>query len=475
MTRLFMRWRTRVAALASVAAAALAGCAGENPAAGDYLAITGGWVFTATGDTLERNGGILIRDSVIVSMHIGPGQLDDLNARVIELTDDDYIVPGFFDLHAHYAVDLLGNGRVDETVAYPLIFLGNGVTSTFPAGEIDPHRMIALRRAIDAGERPGPRIFNSGPYFGSARPGWDPAAITRDSLRREVAYWASQGVRGFKAKGIGRDHLQWLIEAAHEHGLTVTGHLDSGYRGSVNPRDAIRMGIDRIEHFMGGDAMPPDRPAYASLVEMTPDMPEFRAIIELFKSEGVFYDATRSAYGYYGAREPDVFDYFVPEMDYLTPYARKLVEARLPRRINERFEKIYQVKAKLIGEFYRQGGAEWITLGTDHPSWGEFFSGFGIHREMHALNKAGIPAADVLRIATINGARALRVDDRLGTLEEGKLADLVILSGNPLEDIRNTRHVRIVVKNGQAYDPNELLASAKGLIGPKDKEDEANW
>jgi len=465
----------RAAALASLAAAALAGCAGEQGAPADYLAITGGWVFTGTGDAFERNGGILIRDSVIVSMHLGPGQLDDIDARVIELTDDDYIVPGFFDLHAHYAVDLLGNGRVDETHAYPQIFLANGVTSTFPGGEIDPIRMRDLRLAIDAGERPGPRIYNSGPYYGSARAGWDPAAITRDSLRREVAYWAAQGVRGFKAKGIGPDHLQWLIEAAHEHGLTVTGHLDSRYRGSVNPRDAIRMGIDRIEHFMGGDAMPAERSAYASLVNMTPDMPEFHAIIDLFKSEGVFYDATRSAYGYYGAREPDVYDYFAPEMDYLTPYARQLVEARRPRRVNERFERIYQVKRELIGEFYRRGGAEWITLGTDHPSWGEFFSGFGVHREMHALNKAGIPAADVLRIATINGARALRVDDRLGTLEEGKLADLVILSGNPLEDIRNTRHVRIVVKNGDVHDPNELLASAKGLIGPRDKEDEVNW
>jgi imidazolonepropionase-like amidohydrolase len=138
--------------------------------------------------------------------------------------------------------------------------------------------------------------------------------------------------------------------------------------------------------------------------------------------KGVFFDATRSVYGYYGAREPEVYDYFAPEMDYLTPYARARVEAGLPRRVNEMFETIYQVKRELIREFYEQGGGEWITLGTDHPSWGEFFSGFGVHREMHALNRSGIPPADVLRIATINGARALGVADRLGTLETGKLA-----------------------------------------------------
>jgi hypothetical protein len=235
------------------------------------------------------------------------------------------------------------------------------------------------------------------------------------------------------------------------------------------------MGIDRIEHFMGGDAMVDTRPAYSSLVEMTPDMPEFQAIIDLFKQHGVYFDATRSAYGYYGEREPEVFDYFAPEMDYLTPHARALVEAGLPRPVNDQFETIYRVKRDLIAEFYRQGGGEWITLGTDHPSWGEYFSGFSVHRELHALERSGIPAADVLKIATINGARALGVDDRLGTLEAGKLADLVILDGDPLEDIRNTRRVRTVVKGGLVYDAAELLESMKGVIGPVDEGDEVNW
>jgi imidazolonepropionase-like amidohydrolase len=162
-------------------------------------------------------------------------------------------------------------------------------------------------------------------------------------------------------------------------------------------------------------------------------------------------------------------------MDYLTPHARALVEAGLPRPVNDQFETIYWVKRDLIAEFYRQGGGEWITLGTDHPSWGEYLSAFGVHREMHALAKSGIPAADVLRIATINGARALRVDDRLGTLESGKLADLVILGANPLDDIRNTRRVRLVVKNGEVYDARELLESVKGTIGPADEADEVNW
>jgi N-acetylglucosamine-6-phosphate deacetylase len=442
---------------------------------GDALAIQGGWIFTSTSDSVQPNTGILIRDSVIVSMNEVLDEADLEGVQLIQLGDDDYILPGFFDLHAHYAVDLLGAGRVDDTISYPAMFLGNGVTSTFPAGEVQPEKMRQARININAGRTVGPRIYNSGPYYGSARAGWDNAAMDRDSIHAEVRYWVEQGTRGFKAKNITPQHLEWLIEAAHEHGVTVTGHLGSGHRNSVNPRDAILMGIDRIEHFEGGDAMVPTRSAYASLVEMTPDMPEFRNIVELYREHGVYYDATRSAYGYYGEREVEVYDYFYPEMDYLTPYARQRVEARLPRRVNDQFETIYWVKGDLIEEFYRQGGGHLITLGTDHPSWGEFFSGFGIHREMHALNNAGIPNHMVLKIATINGARALGVDDQLGTLEDGKLADLVIISGNPLMDIRNTRHVRTVVKNGVVYDAAEVLESVKGTLGPANEADEVNW
>ena len=229
--------------------------------AGATLAIRGGWIFTGQGDAFEPNEGVLIRDSVIVGVHVNLAEADLAGIQVLDLTENDYIIPGLFDLHAHYAVDLLGHGRVDDTEVYPALFLANGVTSTFPAGEVNPYRMRDTRISIDKGERAGPRIFNSGPYFGGARRGWDADAISRDSLRAEVEYWAAQGARGFKAKNIDPDHLRWLIEAAHEHGLTVTGHLGSGYRDSVNPRDAIMMGIDRIEHFMGGDAMPtPARP-----------------------------------------------------------------------------------------------------------------------------------------------------------------------------------------------------------------------
>lgn len=443
------------------------------PAQERDVVITGGWLFTSTGDDRIRNPGIVIRAGKFLRVG-GDVSIAAPNAERIALADTETVLPGLFDLHAHYAVDLFNAGRKDETAAYPSLFLANGVTSTFPAGEMDPVVMHDLRVRIDNGVEPGPRLLNSGPYFGTARPGWD-RDITTQQIYAEVDHWAERGVRGFKAKGITPDALRALIERAHFHGLTVTGHLDSGNRNSVNPRDAILMGIDRIEHFMGGDAFTADRSAYASYEHMTFDTPEFGRIAELYRQEHAYFDATLSAYGYYGKRDPDVYTYFVDEKKFLTPYMRSIIDARPPRPVNQQFENIYWTKRKEIRAFYDAGGGDLITLGTDHPSWGEFFTPFSIHRELQSLSRAGIPNAAVLRIATINSARAIGLGDRLGSIEAGKWADLVVVRGDPLTDIRRTREPRLVIKAGRVYDPEALMKSAEGKIGPGSAADTAAW
>lgn len=437
------------------------------------VVVTGGWLFAATGDARVRNPGILIRGGKL--LRVG-GVLPPSSeaADTVRVGDDETIIPGLFDLHAHYGVAFFNAGRVDERSAYPELFLANGVTSTFPAGEHDADSMRALRVTIENGARPGPRILNSGPYFGTARTGWATDA-TPEQIHAEVDYWAERGARGFKAKGIAPAQLRALIERAHFHGLTVTGHLDSGNRNSVNPRDAILMGIDRIEHFVGGDAFLGDRPAYTSFEAMTFDTPEFRRIAALYRQHRVNYDATRSAYGYYGRREAAVFEDFADEKRFLTPYLRSIVQARPPRPANEQFERIYWVKQKEIRAFYDAGNGDLITLGTDHPSWGEFLTPFGVHRELLALSRTGIPNAAVLRIATINGARAMGLGDRLGTIEAGKWADLVVVRGDPLADVRAVRNARVVIKAGRVYDPAALMKSVEGRIGPASSADSAAW
>jgi hypothetical protein len=182
-----------------------------------------------------------------------------------------------------------------------------------------------------------------------------------------------------------------------------------------------------------------------------------------------------SAYGYYGKQDPEVYKYFTDERRFLTPYLRSLLAARPARRVNQQFETIYWIKRKEIKAFYDAGAGDLITLGTDHPSWGEFLTPFSVHRELQSFVLAGIPAAAAIRIATINSARALGVGDRLGTIEAGKWADLVVLRGNPLTDIRRTRDPRLVIKAGRVYDPAALTKSVEGKLGPATAADTTAW
>ena len=447
--------------LTAQASGPLAQTTGQQP-----LVIRGGWLFTATGDNVVRNQGVLIVGGRLVAVNRAVTANEAVGAQVVDLKDDEYVIPGIFDVHAHYNMTLGADAaRSDEYTWNPLIFLANGVTSTFPAGEYDPEGMMNARKRIDAGEQIGPRIYNSGPYFGTARSGWNKNATQQD-IYRDVDEWAAKGARAFKAKGIAPQHLRWLIERAHQHGLTVTAHLESGARSSTNARDAILMGIDRVEHILGGDQLDSTKAAYPLWSMVDTSSRQFKDIVELFVSRRVMFDPTITAPVYFSQLQ-EGFDYWVDERKFFTPEVQAWVKTLPPRKAVASWDSLYHAMRRTTKALYDGGGM--LTLGTDNPSRGEFLAGFSAHRELHTLVQIGIPPAAALKIATINGARAMGVSDKLGTIEVGKLADLVVIGGNPLANIKNTRNVHLVVKSGSTYDPKALLAQAEGKIGPTPK------
>ena len=123
------------------------------------LVIRGGWLFDSVSDERRPNTGIVIRDGKIVAVNADIGQQALNAANVIDLAANDTILPGMIDLHAHYNLDLVDKGRVEEVVYNGIIFLANGVTSTWSAGEYFPERVIAQRNRIDAGESIGPHQY----------------------------------------------------------------------------------------------------------------------------------------------------------------------------------------------------------------------------------------------------------------------------------------------------------------------------
>ncbi len=429
--------------------------------------ITGGFYFNTEQQEVLPNPGIWIKSGKL--FQIG-GEVPE-EAEVLTLEANDYVLPGLIDLHAHYRVAYNGVAH-DDTLAMPKIFLANGVTATFPAGEIEPEKMEELRRRIYQKEMPGPRILNSGPYFGAAAPDWNPNFTTEDIYNR-VDTWAARGVKGFKAKNITPEHLQALIGRAHQHGLTVTGHLNSGYRNSVNPENAVFMGIDRVEHFLGGSLLPDTTAAYYSLRALDTNDPALDSIIQTYIRHGVHFSPTLGTYGAIALEKGAAFEFWTDEKRFLTPFSRSLVKD-LPRsNFSVLCEDIFRVKKETLRKYYQAGGK--IVLGTDRPLLldnflGPQLGGFFAHREMQLMVDIGIPAEEAITIATLESARAIGMGSKLGSIAPGKWADLFIIKGNPLKDITRTRTVHTVIRAGNIYNSDTLLKQCEGKLGPVDEE-----
>ena len=454
---------------------------------GQAVVIRGGWLFDGVADARVQNEGLLIRGGKFLDVDGGLGRDEVQGALVIDLDDEETIMPGMFDLHAHHRVGF-GPDDTEETRWVPMLHLANGVTSTFPAGELDPDGMMEARRRIESGEQIGARIFSSGPYFGNARnqcpavrtyqdscAHW-PADMTDQQIRDRVDDWALRGIRSLKAKQASPRELRIIIDQAHRHGITVTAHLHN-YAGrgiDVSVRDAILMGIDRLEHSFVDQHL-------ILAGQMEPWTSEFEAWIRLFVDHNVYFDGTNWLYGRAVIEaDPNVDTTQLAEVDtdrFLTPYVRSVRSGRGPGggadsqlteqerewdRINGRvgYTAVFHNNAPGLLRLYELGGGHLITTGTD--TW----SGFSIHNELFALAYVGLPLHAVLKAATINGASALGVSDGLGTIETGKIADLYVLRGNPLDDILATRNGHLVMKAGQLYDVETLIRASEGHIGP---------
>ena len=446
----------------------------HSKAKGATLLIEGGWLFDSISDTRRPNRGLVIRNGAIAALEADPDQADLANAQVITLAATETILPGLIDLHAHYNLDLVDKGRVEEVEHNGTIFLANGVTATWSAGEFYPERVIARRDLIESGEAIGPRLFVSGPYFGAFRCEYNvkvaedecaawPNDITEAEIRAEVDTWAARGVISIKIKQANPEETRILIDQAHKNGMTTSGHLANyNVEYDVDAGDAIRMGLDRLEHQL----------TLGSGGPLSSEMPD---MVDLILEHQVYYDANLQMYGGINERNKHLDEMvWVDEAQYFTPYTRELLERRGPpppeSDAPEFTQRVLEMKS-----LYEAGGGHLLIVGTDEPVYTSLLPGFAYHRELLAMTRAGIPPVAVLKAATINGARALGVEDQLGSVEVGKRADLVVVRGNPLEDIKAARDIRMLLKDGVVHDPETLLRSAEDGIGPQGPDDHADW
>ena len=402
------------------------------------------------------------------------------NAKVLDLSGKT-VIPGLVGMHEHLFYTGPERGKdglpfwIEMIDSGPRLYLASGVTTARTAGSMEPYTDLALKKIIDAGEKPGPKLRITGPYIGDLL-GIAPqlhALADPEDAGRTVDYWAAEGVTSFKAyMGIKPEELKVAIEHAHAKGLKMTGHLCA-----VGFTEAAALGIDNLEHgiFVDTEFYPGKKPGVCPAREAAEDFAKnvdiegapVQAMIRDLVSHHVAVTSTLA-----------VFEITVPNR----PALRKMARAkdalspqgwatylRVRGGIAEENNPLSAVSLKKEMQFERDfvkaGGL--LLAGCDPTSFGGVLPGFGDQRGIELLVEAGFSPVEAIHIATQNGATYLGESDAIGSVAAGKAADLVVIAGNPAQNIEDIENVQTVFKDGVGFDPAKLTQSVQGLVGER--------
>ena len=398
------------------------------------------------------------------------------NAKVMDLTGKT-VIPGLVGMHEHL---FYPSPQRPEGGAYfygeaidsaPRLYLAGGVTSARTGGSLETYTDLELKKAIDAGEMPGPKLDVTGPYLeGKGKFALQMHELTdpEDSARL-VDYWAAEGVTSFKAYNyLTPEELKAAIDHAHAHGLKITGHLCS-----IGFREAAALGIDNLEHGLAEDTefypgkkpgeCPPYAAVEASLENIDVAGPEVQQMIHDLVAHQVAITSTLAILETFVANRPPM-ERESAALKTLTLEAAKDYLARRSMVAQQGANnKLLAMEMRFERAFVDAGGL--LMAGCDPTGYGGVVPGFGDQRNVELLVEAGFAPLEAIRIASLNGARFMGKDAVIGSIAVGKAADIVVLGANPAEKIDNMEKVELVFKDGVGYDPTALIQSVSGLVG----------
>jgi imidazolonepropionase-like amidohydrolase len=412
------------------------------------FAFVGGTVVDGTGKPPIPNATVVTSGGKITA--VGPSsevKVPD-GAQRIDVTGK-YIIPGLWDMHAHY-----------EQVEWGPIYLAAGVTTVRDVGnEFD--FITQVRDAVNSGKALGPHMLLAGIVDGD---GPYAIGITRVNSPADADAWVKryhdadfQQIKIYSS--VTPDNVKAICTNAHKVGMTVTGHIPIG----MNAYQGVDDGMDMINHihYISDLLLPKDfdpkkvrgverLKIYASL---DVNSEAGKHAVEFFKQHGTVIDPTIALMEmqYRSASQPPT--QMEPGIARVAPELREqLVNGGMPPEVAPLGQQAFQHELEIIGALHRAGVP--IVAGTDQS-----VPGFSVYREMELYAQAGFTPMEALQAATIVPARAMKVDNESGSIEVGKRADLDVLDANPLENIHNIRSVRSVLANGVLYDPAPLWES----------------
>ncbi|HWF89377.1 MAG TPA: amidohydrolase family protein [Pyrinomonadaceae bacterium] len=428
------------------------------------IVLTHATIIDVTGTTPRHDVTVVITTDRISA--IGDHVSLPADAQVVDATGK-FLIPGLWDMHVHwYARDTF------------TLFLANGVTSVREMfGNSD---LLRWRDQIARGSLLGPRMVVASPIIDGPQPIWPNSIAVRNAEEgrkavRRVKEWGADFVKVYAL--LPRDAYFAIADEAKQQGITFVGHVPN----SVSPAEASDAGQKSIEHLTGILIACSDKETELRDRLVKADSPEARSRIQTTALET--YDEKKAT---------DLIARFVKNQTWQCPTLTVLrsgvllgdehfrSDGRLryiPRQLQQRWgfrianrstaddgraKKVLEKQFEIVGAMQKAGVP--ILAGTDtgNPFC---FPGFSLHEELALLVIAGLTPLEALRAATLNPAKFFGLDQTLGTIEQGKIADLVLLDANPLVDIRNTQRINAVVANGRFFDRkalDKMLGEAAG-------------
>lgn len=399
------------------------------------IALTGARIITMKGDEVIDNGAVLIENNKIVSIGKAADVKVPEQAKVVDLNGKT-IMPGMVDVHAHLRTS--PDGISPQTDWSYLANLAFGVTTAHDPSS-NTEMVFSQAEMLKAGRMIGPRLYSTGSVLYGADADMKVVINSLDdalsSLRRLKA------VGAFSVKSYNqprREQRQQVLEAARQLKMQVVPEGGSTFFTNLN---MVIDGHTGVEHSL-------------------PVAPVYKDVVNLWKNTQVGYTPTLIVA--YGGQWGENYWYDrtnVWENERLMAFTpRSIIDERARRRTTSEYGDYNHIDVSKATKQLADAGVK-VNLGAHGQ-----IQGLGAHWELWMLAQGGMSPLQAIRAATINGASYLGMEKEIGSLEVGKLADLVVMDGNPLEDIRNSEKIKYVMINGRLYDSmtmNELISREK--------------
>lgn len=431
------------------------------------IVLTNARVIDGTGAPANENQSILIRNGNIAAIGSTASVKAPEGAVVLDLTGKT-VIPGLIMVHEHLYYPTGGQVYAQLGASFSRLYLAGGVTTMRTGGNVNGVMDVKMKAEIEAGRQAGPAIDATAPYLNGPNSFLQMHGLKDpDDARMQVDYWVKMGATSFKAyMNITRAQLGAAVQEAHKRGVKVTGHLCS-----VTYSEAADLGIDNLEHgFLAStdfvaDKKPDECPGQGAgqrtIAELDENGAPFTALVKKLVDKNVALTSTLTVFETFTPGRP-----LPPGLDVLVEPLRVQFTGffeRTAKNQNSNYVRLFPKAMKLEHMFAKAGGL--LIAGTDPTGSGGVIPGYANQRQVELLVEAGFTPAEAIQVATLNGAKYLGRDRRIGSIVVGKQADLVVIAGNPAANIADIRNVETVFKQGIGFDPAKLIESVKGRVG----------